>query len=239
MLERNRPWQYVALSLWLCSLLPVQASTTAGEEHVDQQTQTALALDAHPARGEKVYAEHCVRCHGSSALGNAGKTIPSLAGQRFAYLVRQLANFSGAERESATMHRVVSETSLHDPQRWVDIAAYLNRLAPAVVVETGNGEAKDLGRGIFHEQCASCHGSDASGDREGFVPSLRHQHFGYLKLQMHNLQAGYRHNIDQELVLFMRSFSDRDMIGTADYLSRLKGAGAMHDTLRLDGVVVN
>jgi hypothetical protein len=56
---------------------------------------------------------------------------------------------------------------------------------------------------------------------------------------MHNLASGYRHNVDEDLVLFMRSFGDRDMRGTADYLSRLQGPGKTHQTMRQDGVVVN
>jgi len=45
--------------------------------------------------------------------------------------------------------------------------------------------------------------------------------------------------VDEELVLFMQSFDDRDMQGTADYLSRLQGAGKLHKNMRQDGVVVN
>jgi cytochrome c553 len=229
----------LALVAWLSTPLTLRAGVTVAEERVDHQTQAAMALDAHPARGAEDYAQNCARCHGSDGRGNAEKLIPALAGQRFAYLVRQLANFAGSERDSATMHSVVSQPGVDDPQRWVDIAAHLNRLAPATEVQVGNGEAKDLGRGIFHEQCASCHGADAGGDKEGFVPSLRHQHFGYLDKQMHNMASGYRHNVDEELVLFLRSFDERDMRGTADYLSRLQGAGKMHKTMRQDGVVVN
>lgn len=234
-----RHWMPVFVLAWIAVPLPVQAASTSREERVDDETQAAMALDAHPARGGARYVQHCARCHGSNAGGDAGKLIPALAGQRFAYLVRQLANFSGSERESATMHRVVREPGIADPQRWVDVAAYLNRLAPAAGVQIGDGEAKNLGRGIFHEQCASCHGADASGDKAGFVPSLRHQHFSYLDAQMHNIASGYRHNADEELVLFMRSFDERDMRGTADYLSRLHGAGKLHKTMRQDGVVVN
>jgi cytochrome c553 len=229
----------LALFAWLSTPVSLRASVTIAEERVDHQTHAAMALDAHPARGGEDYAQHCARCHGNDAQGNAEKLIPALAGQRFAYLVRQLANFAGSERDSATMHGVVSQPGIDDPQRWVDIAAHLNRLAPAAEVQTGNGEAKDLGRGIFHEQCASCHGADAGGDKEGFVPSLRHQHFGYLDKQMRKLAAGYRHNVDEELVLFLRSFDERDMRGTADYLSRLRGANKMYKTMRQDGVVVN
>jgi cytochrome c553 len=80
---------------------------------------------------------------------------------------------------------------------------------------------------------------DASGDADGFVPSLRHQHYAYLNTQMHKLAQGHRHNVDEDLVLFLKSFDDRDMRATADYLSRLTGAGASRKKMRDDGVVVD
>ncbi len=215
------------------------ASAASAEERVDHRTEEALAMDAHPVRGKELYVEYCSRCHGAKGQGNADKVIPALAGQRFTYLVRQLANFAGAERESRTMHGVAIQPAINDPQNWVNIAAYLSRLAPPADTQIGSGEATLLGRGIFHEQCASCHGVDASGDHDGFVPSLRHQHYAYLDRQMHKLADGYRHNADADLVRFMRSFDARDMRGTADYLSRLRGPGKIRNTMRQDGVVVN
>lgn len=195
-------------------------------------------MDAHPVRGKELYSEYCSRCHGGAGEGDAGKVIPVLAGQRFTYLVRQLANFAGAERESSTMHGVATQPAINDPQEWVNIAAYLNRLAPPIA-QSGAGKALQLGRGIFHEQCASCHGADASGDQDGFVPSLRHQHYAYLDVQMHKLAGGYRHNADEDLVRFMGSFDERDMRGTAAYLSRLQGSGKAHHIMRQNGVVVD
>ncbi len=215
------------------------AAADSAEERVDHRTQEALAMDAHPVRGKELYSEYCSRCHGGAGQGNAIKVIPALAGQRFTYLVRQLANFAGAERESSTMHGVAIQPAINDPQEWVNITAYLNRLAPQTDTQMGSGKAVQLGRGIFHEQCASCHGTDASGDRDGFVPSLRHQHYAYLDKQMHKLADGFRHNADEDLVRFMRSLDERDMSSTADYLSRLRGPGKIRETMRQDGVVVN
>lgn len=137
------------------------------------------------------------------------------------------------------MHKVSIQPPIDEPQSWVDLASYLNRLAPRADNQTGTSELTPLGRGIFHEQCASCHGADASGDETGFVPSLRHQHYGYLNKQLHKLAEGYRHNADEELVLFMRGFGEREMHATADYVSRLQGPGTMRKTMRQDGVVVN
>lgn len=137
------------------------------------------------------------------------------------------------------MHGVVARAELQQPQTWVDIASYLNAVPATSTAATGSGTDVGLGRGIFHEQCASCHGADAGGDADGFVPSLRHQHYDYLKSQMKKLAAGYRHNVDADLVLFLRSFDERDIDATADYLSRLKGPGTDRKKMRDDGVVVD
>jgi cytochrome c oxidase subunit 2 len=230
--------------LWAASSLadaaPGGASAEpAAAEHVDRQTQATLSLDSHPDRGRPAFVRYCAKCHGTQALGEAKGTIPALAGQRYAYLIRQLANFAGAERDSSAMHGVVSQAELQAPQMWADIAAYLNGLPNSSPRSRGAGEEVARGRGIYHEQCAACHGLDASGDADGFVPSLRHQHYAYLNTQMHKLARGYRHNVDEDLRLFLKNFDDREMSATADYLSRLTGPGASRKKMRDDGVVVD
>jgi len=221
----------------ICAL--AQAEPRASEEAVDRATQTALALDVHPDRGALRFAHHCARCHGTAGQGDGDRAIPALAAQRFSYLVRQLANFAGSERDSDTMHRVVSQPGLRGPQAWVDIAAYLNRLPPTGGAQTGNGRRAALGRGIFHEQCASCHRGDARGDSDDFVPSLRNQQYSYLVNQLRKLGQGYRHNVDEDLVRFLGSFEDQDIDATADYLSRLRGPGAVRRIMRDNGIVVD
>jgi cytochrome c553 len=219
--------------------LVVVVGARASEESVDQATQSALSLDAHPGRGASQFSRFCASCHGPQARGDAARSIPSLAGQRFVYLVRQLADFAGAERDSNSMHRVLSAQTLRDAQSWVDIAAYLNRVPLSGRAQTGDGTQLAQGRAIFREQCAVCHRGDAHGDSEGFVPSLRNQHYAYLVNQLHKLGEGRRHNVDQGLVRFLGNFADRDIKATADYLSRLRGPGAVRQIMRDDGVVVD
>jgi cytochrome c553 len=233
-------WGFPAIAVLIAVLIAAfGAAAPASEESVDRATKAALSLDAHPDRGASQFDRYCVRCHGRRAQGDAGRAIPALAGQRFAYLVRQLANFAGGQRDSDTMHRVVSQTKVRSPQTWVDLAAYLNRVPRTGRTQFGDGTRLGLGRGIFQEQCASCHAGDAHGDEDGFVPSLRNQHYPYLLNQLHKLSNGYRHNVDENLVRFLGSFNDQDMQATADYLSRLRGPGAVHEVMRLDGVVVD
>lgn len=211
----------------------------ASEERADRLTQAALDLDAHRSRGAEDFRRSCVRCHGAEAQGDADHAIPALAGQRFKYLVRQLANFASSERESDIMQQVVAHRDASKPQTWVDIAAYLNNLPVTVPAGNGNGQDVALGRGIFHEQCSSCHHLDAHGDDEGFVPSLRNQQYSYLVAQLHKLAQGRRHNVDEDLVRFWASLEQRDVLATADYLSRLSGPGEVHKHMRGDGSVVD
>ncbi len=215
------------------------AYACASEEAVDRATQKALTLDAHPDLGGSLFSRFCSQCHGSEAQGNPGRAIPALAGQRFNYLVRQLANFAGLERDSNTMHAVLSQIDLRGPQAWVDIAAFLNKAPLANHTQHGEGDYLTLGRAIVHEQCASCHGADGHGDADGFVPSLRNQHYSYLFAQMHKLGSWRRHNVDEDLVRFLRGFDDEELSATADYLSRLRGPGAARKIMRSDGVVID
>ncbi len=220
--------------------MPYPASRVLADDvQVDRVTRSALKLDANPKRGAETYSKVCAHCHGADAHGDARRVIPALAGQRFAYLVRQLANFAGDERDSAAMHRIVSRPELRDAQAWVDVAAYLNALPVAAFEVTGDGSKVALGRGIFHEQCASCHRPDARGDDAGFVPALRNQHYSYLVSQLHKLSAGARHNADEDLVRFLRSLEEDDIAAVADYLSRLRGSGVDRKRMRDDGVVVD
>jgi cytochrome c553 len=228
------------IAVMVCALFALESSlASASEEAVDRTTQQALELDVHPKRGASVFRESCSRCHGIEAQGDASRAIPALAGQRFKYIVRQLANFAGAERDSATMHHVITQNELREPQSWVDIAAYLNNVPVTRPAQVGDGAHIGLGRGIFHEQCASCHRADAHGDAEGFIPSLRHQHYSYLVAQLKKLAEGYRHNVDEDLVRFLRSFDDEEIRATADYLSRLPAPINVHKTMRHDGTVVD
>lgn len=211
----------------------------ASEGAVDRATQNALGLDVHPTHGGLLFSRYCARCHGSEAQGNASLAIPALASQRFTYLVRQVANFTGLERDSNTMHGVLSQIELRGPQSWVDIAAFLNKAPSVHQAQHGEANYLTLGRAIFREQCASCHRADGHGDADGFVPSLRNQHYSYLVGQMHKLGEARRHNVDQDLMRFLQGFDDEEMNATADYLSRLRGRGAVHQAMRSDGVVVD
>jgi cytochrome c553 len=218
-------------------LIAASARLPATEENVDDLVHTALQLDAEPKRGAVLYKQQCRSCHGPNALGDATRRIPSLAGQRQAYVIRQLADFSELERDSKDMHAIVARAGVNDPQAWADLAAYLNACAVAHFPQHGDGTKLALGEGMFREQCASCHSEDARGDDDGFVPSLRNQHFSYLLAQMHGLADGHRRNVDQSLLLFFANLKNDEREGLADYLSRLQGPVKDRLKMRDNGVV--
>jgi cytochrome c553 len=215
------------------------ASIFASPTRVDQLVRTALQLDPNIKRGSGVYEVHCARCHGQGAIGDSRNVIPALAGQREAYLIKELADFAELERDGAEMHAVVSKAALNEPQVWADLAGYLSQLPVVRVPETADGEGVELGEAIFQEQCASCHDEDARGDDDGFIPSVRDQHYSYLVRQMRSLAASHRLNVDADLVRFIDSLDADEMTAVADYLSRLRSPVRDRAKLRDDGNLRN
>jgi cytochrome c553 len=206
---------------------------------VDEKVRNALQLDQNTERGASLYASHCAQCHGQRALGSASRVIPALAGQRRAYLVKQLADFSEEERASREMHAVVSKPELADEQAWADLSGYLNSLPRAGFPQTGDGRGLELGEAIFQDQCASCHQEDGRGDDDGFIPSVRDQHYSYLVRQMRTIASWHRLNVDADLVRYLDSLDTEEATAVADYLSRMRGPIQDHERMNSDGTTNN
>jgi cytochrome c553 len=221
----------------LCSL--AAGMCAASPLTVDEKVRNVLQLDQNAEHGKKLFATYCTQCHGPQALGSAAKVIPSLAGQRRAYLVKQLADFSEQERASRDMHGVVSQLELASEQAWADLAGYLNSLPRANFPQTGDGRGLELGEAIFQDQCASCHEEDGRGDDDGFIPSVRDQHYSYLVRQMRSIATWHRLNVDADLVRYLDSLDTEEATAVADYMSRMRGPIKDRDRMNSDGTVNN
>lgn len=215
------------------------ASALASPTRVDQQVRAALQLEPNIKRGGGLYEVHCAGCHGQGAVGDPRNVVPALAGQREAYLIKQFADFAELERTGEQMHAVISKAALNEPQAWADLASYLSQLPVVRLPETSDGKGVELGEAIFQEQCASCHAEDARGDDDGFIPSIRDQHYSYLVRQMRSLGASHRLNVDADLVRFIDSLETDEMTAVADYLSRLRTPARDRAKLRDDGALRN
>jgi len=209
----------------------------ANAERAERLTRMALELDASQARGASLYRSQCADCHGAKAHGDAQRSIPALAGQRRAYVIKQLVDFVERDRSATQMHAVISGEPLGEPQTWADIALYVNRLAPLTAAQTGDGRFLSLGEASYEQWCASCHEADGRGDDDGFVPSLRNQHYAYLLKEMRGLAAGHRFNVETELSRFLKSLESEEMMGLADHLSRMSGPLQARERLNVDGTV--
>lgn len=231
----NDRYYFVRMLLAGMLCIGAQQQTLASTEEAEQLTRNALSLEANRTRGAALFASQCAGCHGESALGNAERLVPALAGQRRAYLVKQMTDFSLRERDATQMHRVVARRKVRAPQAWSDLAGYLNSLPIPSVSEAGNGENLELGEASYRQWCSSCHADDGRGDDDGFVPSLRNQHYRYLLKEMRSMTAGHRINLEPDLMRFLGSLAPDELAGIADYVSRLRGPVVDRARLRDDG----
>ena len=76
-----------------------------------------------------------------------------------------------------------------------------------------------LGEAIFREQCSSCHEEDARGDDDGFVPSLRNQHYTYLLNETRRVARWHSRNLDPDLERFLASLDEDELIAASCRLS--------------------
>lgn len=233
-MNRHTAWIVLCGALVSLAIAPIARTSP---ERVDELVKTTLQLDPNVQRGEKLYRAHCSSCHGTDASGDPAQLIPALAGQRRSYLIKQLADFAELERQATQMHAVLARKDVSEPKEWADLTAYLNGVQPTSKPEIGTGEMLSLGEASYRQWCASCHEEDGRGDDDGFVPSLRNQHYSYLLQQMRGLASGHRLNVESDLVLFLDSLETDEMKGLADYLSRMHGPTRDRTRMRDDGYV--
>ncbi|WP_456447281.1 YVTN family beta-propeller repeat protein [Thiolapillus sp.] len=75
---------------------------------------------------EKITAATCAGCHGANGIGISGE-FPNLAGQKQAYLLKQLKAFKSGARKDPTMSTMAATLSEKDMQ---DLAAHFSNLPP-------------------------------------------------------------------------------------------------------------
>jgi cytochrome c553 len=84
------------------------------------------------ALGHGLYARDCARCHGEDGEGDAARVVPRIAGQHYAYLLRQLRHIAGDRRRDAhpEMGAATSAYSDAEIQAVADYVARLGQEAP-------------------------------------------------------------------------------------------------------------
>ncbi len=190
-------------------------------DKANAEYKAAMALAADPAGGLEVY-RGCAACHEPEGWGKQNGTVPQIAGQHRSVIIRQLADFRSGHRESVVMAPYSSVEAIGGTQAVADVAAYIASLEISVDNGKGPGDALALGEQLYGENCADCHGPNASGSDDGVIPRLQAQHFRYLKRQFEWIQSGNRHNADPEMAIQIEHLEMPQYLAILDYVSRLQ-----------------
>jgi cytochrome c553 len=183
----------------------------------------ALQLKPDLEHGGSLYAT-CAACHQSHGGGNPDSAVPSIAGQHYQVVIEQLANFRDAARWDPRMSAFTAQHHLAGPQDLADVAAYIAALPTRPSAEVGPGDRTALGGPLYNRSCQSCHGARGEGDASQRVPRLDGQQFGYLVRRIRAMASGGRPAASWDHTGLFTSLSDDDIVGVADYLSRINPA---------------
>ena len=189
-------------------------------------TTTAFAAKSAPriGGGDPVAGKDksvlCQSCHGED--GNSPEaTVPKLAGQYAAYIVKQMQDYQSGARKNEIMSGMAATVT--SKQDMLDISAYFASQKPMKAdgkkVNKEAGEAKYKGRG-----CVSCHVLTGSGGGPGnyLAPRVGGQHKAYLAKQLKDFKNNVRTNepstVMNKLMMFM---SDKDIEEVTDFISEM------------------
>jgi len=77
------------------------ADVAAYVAQLPKSPHNGVGLGTDLERGQRLYEQHCVDCHGPAGEGDADKHIPAVAGQHYAYLLRQFDDIRAGKRRNS------------------------------------------------------------------------------------------------------------------------------------------
>ena len=149
-----------------------------------------------PQKGQANYAV-CVACHGQNGEGNQVLNSPSIAGQEYWYVVRQLKNFKEGLRGTdpkdlfGMQMRPMAMTLATDADV-ENVAAYVSKMKPIKPESTLTGGNAEKGKTTYTTICATCHGPEGKGLQAMNAPNNTIQQDWYLLRQLQNFKEGIR-----------------------------------------------
>lgn len=202
----------------LALLLPAAAFAATP---ASQDFQEAVGRTPDLARGEKLFVT-CSGCHRLNGRGNLDGSVPLIAGQHFEVVVKQLADYRHARRWDPRMQHYADTHVLPDVQAIADVAAHVASLPRAGNSGTGEGNRLPLGRALYEERCAACHGQRAEGDAATVVPRLDGQHHAYLRRMFQDAMEGSRPAFAPDHVSLLQGLGAGQLDAVADAVARMK-----------------
>ena len=132
----------------------------------------AIAL----AQGKTAFGDNCAPCHGSGGAGAKG--FPVLAdddwlwGNSLDEMVVTLTHGIRAATDDQTRSTMMPAFGKDGILKRDDIAAVANHVRTLAQLEPEKGANLVLGKKVFAENCAVCHGAEGKGDRTLGAPNL-------------------------------------------------------------------
>lgn len=185
-----------------------------------QEYDSVLHSKRDSVHGKKLF-ESCATCHGPDGAGTSDGTVPAIAGQHFRVLARELVDFRHVERWDERMEAFTDAHQLGGVRDIADVAVYVNSLQAVRTLGQGSAKFLQQGASLYVQRCASCHGASAEGDDAKGYPRLAGQHYLYLLRQLNNAGEFRRRDFPGEHVQLLKEIGQADLVGVADYLSRL------------------
>lgn len=181
----------------------------------------ALELTPNLENGKTTYPL-CGSCHRNNGWGKPDGSYPVIAGQHRRVLIKQLADIRAKLRDNPVMYPFSDPATIGGAQAVADVAAYIASLPGDPNPGQGGGNNLAVGQKIYNDKCSQCHGDQAQGNDDAFIPRLQGQHYMYLLRQIQAVLTGYRKNANPAMAELVKSLSSEDMQSVADYISRLK-----------------
>ncbi|MEO8064598.1 MAG: c-type cytochrome [Pseudomonadota bacterium] len=202
----------------VCLLLLVPCAASAA---APARSEYQAALRATPSfeHGAALFAQ-CVACHGADGQGLPDGSTPSIAGQHFRVIVKQLVDFRYGKRWDFRMEQRANN-HLGAFQDIADVASYLSQQPRKSGSVGGDTDTLAQGASLYGAHCASCHGPQGEGDDDEAVPMLAGQRPAYLLRQMYDSVDGRRPSLTQLHAQRIKPLDFEQLRAVADFLSRL------------------
>jgi cytochrome c553 len=198
-------------------LMPLLALASANAR---RELLEALRARPNSDHGAELF-RNCAICHGPAGGGTFDGGVARIGGQHFSVIAKQLVDYRHDRRWDIRMEHFADRHLLADAQAIADVASYVTRLSIEVPPGVGDGELIGRGTAVYAQRCQYCHGRSAGGDEKAMIPRLAGQHYEYLMRQIYDGIDGRRPNFSAAHVRLFARLDRDDIVGLADYLSRL------------------
>ncbi|MEW8506591.1 MAG: c-type cytochrome [Candidatus Thiodiazotropha sp.] len=98
-------------------------------ESLKMTTATGKGEGGDLEHGEALYKQHCIECHGEQGQGHFEKAYPSIHGQHYNYLLRQLIWIQNGKRRNGNKE-MVKIIEILDKRDFKALADYVSRMLP-------------------------------------------------------------------------------------------------------------